>query len=408
MAPALAWLDHDTTERDRMNRILALFQERDTRDELGIGTIRDLLADTLFPGTSTIQTRLRYMLFVPWVYKLLEEEGCSSAKVSRVARDLEVDLVTALTAGDDTGGIFGRRAGGKLERLPSAVYWSGLSTWGILKFDGSQDRYHASFDQMHEHRRRRKPAKESAERRGEGADTFRNLHVETWHAKLPQAPEGFPDTATIGLTREEAQFIQDQIVHSAPDSLLARLAWLDRPADAAFPWEHPQTARFTEAHRELLEHARLLSQAAYGAAILYNLLLAEQKKAANLVEQYRSVAEEWLTELDYGTVAAWSLDWTRPLEAMHSRPVPTPTREFVLRWLRTVCNKRRQVFDDPDARSFIRAREMRLKGPRSRFTNARSLDQWGGDAMMNRLNFRWPTVTRFMQDLHSGLGGDHA
>ena len=56
-----------------MNRILALFRERDTRDELGIGVIRDLVADELFPGTSTIQTRLRYMLFVPWIYQRLKK-----------------------------------------------------------------------------------------------------------------------------------------------------------------------------------------------------------------------------------------------------------------------------------------------------------------------------------------------
>ena len=67
-----------------MHRILALFRERDTRDELGIGVIRDLLADELFPGTSTIQTRLRYMLFVPWIYQQLEaEEWGASDQIGR-------------------------------------------------------------------------------------------------------------------------------------------------------------------------------------------------------------------------------------------------------------------------------------------------------------------------------------
>lgn len=42
-----------------MHRILAQFKERDTRDELGLGSLRDAIADLLFPGTSTIQTRLR-------------------------------------------------------------------------------------------------------------------------------------------------------------------------------------------------------------------------------------------------------------------------------------------------------------------------------------------------------------
>ena len=56
---SLAWIDFDEAERQRAQRIMALFQERESRDELGLGGIRDSIADHLFPGTSTIQTRLR-------------------------------------------------------------------------------------------------------------------------------------------------------------------------------------------------------------------------------------------------------------------------------------------------------------------------------------------------------------
>lgn len=65
MPSTLAWPDHDVSARDRMERVLALFEKRDTVDELGLGAIRDAFADRLFPGTSTIQTRLRYFLFIP-------------------------------------------------------------------------------------------------------------------------------------------------------------------------------------------------------------------------------------------------------------------------------------------------------------------------------------------------------
>ena len=64
----LSWIDFSQKDRRRMLDVVALFRERDTRDELGIGSIRDAFADILFPGTSTIQTRVRYMLFVPWIY----------------------------------------------------------------------------------------------------------------------------------------------------------------------------------------------------------------------------------------------------------------------------------------------------------------------------------------------------
>ena len=62
MEPTLTWLDLTATDRDKMRRVLDLFNEQGTIDEMGLGTLRDTLSDALFPGTSTIQTRLRYML----------------------------------------------------------------------------------------------------------------------------------------------------------------------------------------------------------------------------------------------------------------------------------------------------------------------------------------------------------
>ena len=79
MTSTLTWVDYDSEARDRSLRILSLFQQKESRDELGLGGIRDSFADMLFPGTSTIQTRLRYMLFVPWIYKALEARKISSS-----------------------------------------------------------------------------------------------------------------------------------------------------------------------------------------------------------------------------------------------------------------------------------------------------------------------------------------
>jgi len=59
-----------------------MFTEKESRDELGIGSIRDAIADILFPGTSTIQTRLRYMLLLPWMYRELEKRNLSPSRSS--------------------------------------------------------------------------------------------------------------------------------------------------------------------------------------------------------------------------------------------------------------------------------------------------------------------------------------
>ncbi len=126
MPATLSWIDHDARARERTLRMLSLFQERESRDELGIGAIRDSIADKLFPGTSTIQTRLRYMLFVPWIYTELEGNHSTSKSFAGEADAFERRLIGPLLSSDDKAGVFGKMAGSQVKRLPSSVYWAGL------------------------------------------------------------------------------------------------------------------------------------------------------------------------------------------------------------------------------------------------------------------------------------------
>jgi hypothetical protein len=404
VAATLTWLDHDASDRDRMNRILALFRERDTRDELGVGVIRDLLADELFPGTSTIQTRLRYMLFVPWIYQQLEDEEWGSDGLAKEARKREVALVKALSESDDTDGVFGKRAGGDLKRLPSSVYWAGLGIWQIRRFEGSQEQYCSAIDSISDLRKSRHRLTETARRRGEGVEATTGSSAATWHSKLPAPPPDFPESASIGLTRDEAHFIQDQIVTSQPKSLLARLIMLPLP-DVDYPWHHPALGGFTDEHKSFLHHADMLSQAMYGAAILYNLMLAEVRSGSSLAQARHDDAQEWLGSLDWTSLGDWSFDWVWPLAFKHQQIVSPNTLDFCKRWVALLMECRQSIMKDKRARDLIRVREMRLKGGRSRFTNPRALDQWSGSAGLFRMNYRWPTVTRFIRDLQEGLGG---
>ena len=108
------------------------------RDELGIGTVRDALADSLFPGISTVQTRAKYLLFVPWIYKALEERKTKSADIESLARKHEIELIEPLLASQDANGVIGRDARADLQRLLSSVYWTGLGVLGIRRFQGAQ------------------------------------------------------------------------------------------------------------------------------------------------------------------------------------------------------------------------------------------------------------------------------
>ncbi|MFN8414557.1 MAG: DUF6361 family protein [Anaerolineales bacterium] len=84
MASSFTWLDYSEHERHKMLDVIKMFSERETRDELGVGSVRDALADLLFPGTSTIQTRARYFFFVPWMYLDLEKSAQIHPKFERV------------------------------------------------------------------------------------------------------------------------------------------------------------------------------------------------------------------------------------------------------------------------------------------------------------------------------------
>ena len=137
----LAWIDFDQSDRERTHRLMDLFGEEDSRDELGIGAVRDALADLMFPGTSTIQTRLRYMLFVPWIYRLAAREPGSGAARAAAARAREVALIDALERGGEKVGVIGSLARGALKRLPSDIYWAGLGTLGIRRFQGARSAY---------------------------------------------------------------------------------------------------------------------------------------------------------------------------------------------------------------------------------------------------------------------------
>ena len=125
MPSSFAWLDYSEDERQRMLDAVDLFKEKGTRDEMGIGSVRDAFADLFFPGTSTIQTRARYFLFVPWVYLQLEQRRVPSSEIAWRARDMEIGLIDALAA-------LGRREEAR-ERYQDAL--SLRNSYGLLAED---------------------------------------------------------------------------------------------------------------------------------------------------------------------------------------------------------------------------------------------------------------------------------
>ncbi|WP_374947489.1 DUF6361 family protein, partial [Agreia sp.] len=150
MVSTFGWLDTDNEQRRKMLEVVDLFKEEGTIDELGIGSIRDAFADALFPGTSVLQTRLRYTLFIPWLMQEATQGNRSSTEMSKRFRESELQLIYALGQGDEKLGVIGNTARAKLKRMPSSMYWAALGTWSIRNGELSPEAY---FRRQYEYRR---------------------------------------------------------------------------------------------------------------------------------------------------------------------------------------------------------------------------------------------------------------
>lgn len=187
---SLSWLDYSEEDKRRMLDVIDLFREKETRDELGIGAIRDAIANTLFPGTSTIQRRAKYFLFVASMYADLERRRIPSAQIAQAARKEELTLINALAGSEDPEGTIGILARSSLKRLPSNIYWQGIQQWGILLYPHSQDHYHRSLDHFY--------MRSSKAQRDDDGEPIDGRNLKNWHSGLPRRPEGYPRKANFG------------------------------------------------------------------------------------------------------------------------------------------------------------------------------------------------------------------
>lgn len=387
--------------------VVGLFKEQNTRDELGIGAIRDGMAELLFPGTGTVQTRARYFLFIPWIYLDLERRRKASNEFAAAARAIEIKLIEALAESHpgQGEGVIGIEARAGLKRLPSNIYWLGLATWKIRLAHGSQDQFHRSLDRYYR-------VMTARSRSGE-AETPVTI-LPNWHTGLPEAPDNFPDQANFTLRRIEADYLCDRIMTSVPTSLLAFLVDKGRDDDSAeYPWFHPQFSQFPTVNREQLDHARNFSEAIHGAALLYNFMLAEKAEKRELMKQYQVDLTSWAESLQAREQEFNQWDRKRFWSIVNFQPTireGSPTWIFVNQWLEYAINPAisRCVKTHEAARRLVHQREKSLKVKLARLENRDALRNWNGAAGAGRLDYRWRQAKTIVDDILVGRKGLHA
>lgn len=390
MPSVISWLDANVDESSRMRELVKLFEMPESVDDLAIGQFRDIISNSLFPGTSVLHVAARYLLLVPWCYQAVAASkngellrgSCEQTERRLIRRFQELGVDR----------FIGRSAGDRVAQLPSAAYWSALRAWGIVRQD--VERSSVGDDMIEE---------SELCRQGLPADPV-------WHAGLPMAPAGFPTTEGQGieLDRVEAEWIRDRLLATVGDSFLAQMAAKPQRLlkTSVAPWSDPCAQAATGDAAVWLKHAEAYSALQRGLDTTYYHLVTSQAHArygADADEPDRALVDEWQADEHYRELLQrWDLDDFMARANRANPRIQAASTYFLRRSVEELASGK-PLADNDELHRMVWDREKRAKGANSRFVNERRLRSWTPPERVNTQTFRWQQVRNMIIDLREGL-----
>lgn len=282
----LGWIDFSKSERNKVLSVLDRLSESGTLDELGIAPIRDGFANIFFPGTSTIQTRAKYFLLVPYALKDMEYSSENNpGRILNIFDEVEKECGKRLLENkEDTNGIIGSRSliqDKWVKRTPADVYWAGLRNYGIFTGSLSLSEYVRAMCAMKKQKSnltRLGSRNDSDEDEGDDKNAGDLFKMQFWN--IPTYSSNWQDDINIKLTKEEGEFLKHQIVISYPDSMMAYI--LKNNKTEVLEVEDYLSLEsliriFPENIRSDYYLARDFSSFLYVIRTLYNIIISDEK-----------------------------------------------------------------------------------------------------------------------------------
>lgn len=426
----VGWIDFSPEERNRTLTVLSSLSEPGSVDELGVGIVRDAMADKLFPGTSTLLTKARYFFLVPYLSRFLEEGHDSSRQDPRALREqfrgLERNCAVGLrncerARGNSDEGVIGRVAlssGKWVTRGPGEIYWASLRTLGFMR-QGAPDSYQAMFAYLADARTRDRQYR-STSKQGENDDGLsddRLAFSSMWnlprgsYKKWREEWSQWNSKASVALTKEEAAFLREKIVASHPDSLYALILSDDELRSIALATAYGEGGtRGDSSFHEFLSHglARIqnlspvigktcahadgFSELVLGCRIAYNMQLSGLEESGT---------EEWAGFAPRASSVAHGVDLAGVAKELRlsSHPGFQVLRRFLLR--SAVCM---DASDLDGLKEQVRRREADIKGTRRKIgaKNAGNYAWRGG----HRLPYRFANAMEIVREIEEAGGCD--
>ncbi len=389
MKPVLGWTMLSWDEMRQVERALS-GSEQDTRDEIGFLLIHQGFADRFFPGTSVLHTRIRYALFMPWLYRRAAYNRGRGVDLDAMIRRLLIELAIRLKqiGGEPYDVIGGDKLGQLTSQPPDRVYWTALRTWGLL-VPGVDTRSDA-LRRLNAATRRRALDDDGGNLIDEITDVFTGL---------PELPNGWDDPQSplhFRMPRNERAFLKLKLGHLArPNdealSLLARLVAAEvlfEDASSGLPKELNACA--DDADKLALNVARdaaalaAIGRAVYGA-------LVEDLLARDGGPDDRTFREQLRTHFtQYGAAASHcdldALETLFPSLPSHVRKVLRETQAYVRDGEPAEFATLRECYKDAEVTRKTAQRARLLDTPRS----AQRRAEWDpGRHNATPLHYRW-------------------
>ena len=395
------WIDFSKEHRDRVFSVVKLLKDGGTVDELGIGVIRDSIADWLFPGVSTIQTRPKYFVILLQIFNLyLQKYSSTSAKAPTLAKFLEDEEYVVMKHlynsynGKDGNGVIGIdavRNKRQLVRLPSSIYWNGLRIHNFINTTSSLSEYLALNNLSSQ-------TKESSFK-GDNEEDDKQIQWNNFSLKHLHSKE-LDESIKLELSAEEADFISDQFKASNPlkkndHNLLSELLKNNELSDIIL-----ESNSFEEFANSILNTDILNSETQkmvrlaldfnlliHGAHIRYNILLKEKGAEKDFTKNWI----EWLEEFENRITSEIDFNFVYTEIATNT---PSETKTFLEAWQKEMIKPEADI---KKLDALVKNQEIKKKGKRAKLIGiAGEYPNWVG---INKLEYRFGIVKTIIKDI---------
>lgn len=398
MGAGFGWIDFSNEQRDKVFSVIELLNTGGTVDELGIGSVRDNIADWLFPGVSTIQTRPKYFIILTDIflgYLQRYQKGEKLPLLSTYLKSEEHRIMHLLAKnhsykdGDGVIGVTVAQTNGELARKASSVYWNGLRTHKLIDTELSSTEYLIQND---------------LSKFNPDGDVMDDKHlIEEQFAIRAPLFSAIKEDIRMELSEEEANYLRDQFKDVTSSlkqehNLLSQLFTKERAEVIANANNFQEMANLLIADESLhsetiqmLKIALLFDFIMHGAHIRYNIQLHKKSGELNFDDKWN----DWLKKLEVKREDVQALNFEYIFSEVSPRTAPQ-TQQFMRLWKHEVLKEELNIklLD-----KLVYRQEIKKKGAKAKLASVNGeFTSWVG---IQSLQYRFNNVKNIIKDIQA-------